>query len=152
MFSLSGFHLRGLRDQYEFEYRLDHISSCHLSFSFHSMSLVCFLPRAFVPSLGLAHPFTLLSLVGCFRICPLIIFLYCTPIIGSVPHPLFDPGSDFWLNAHIFITKRWKSRFYFHIFFSRFAFITLIIFFSYRARVWRLIQGYVGIDGVSISW
>ena len=37
-----------LRDQYEFEYRLDHLCPVTLVCSFHSMSLSCFPPRAFV--------------------------------------------------------------------------------------------------------
>ena len=48
MFFLLGFHLRVLRDWYEFEYRLDHFCHVALVCFFHSMSLVCFLFRAFV--------------------------------------------------------------------------------------------------------
>ena len=48
MFSLLGFHLRLLRDWYEFEYRLDHLCHVALVCSFHLMSLACFLLRAFV--------------------------------------------------------------------------------------------------------
>ena len=36
---------------------------------FHSMSLACFLPRAFVSLLAWHTPFTLLSLTRCFQIC-----------------------------------------------------------------------------------
>ena len=41
-------HLRVLRDRFEFEYRSDHLYRVTLDYAFHSMSLSCFLPRAFV--------------------------------------------------------------------------------------------------------
>ena len=85
--------------------------------------------------LGLTRPFTLLSLTRCFGICPLIIFLHCTPITGSVPYFLLDPWFNFRLDAHIFITERWKARFYIHTFFSRELPWPPYHFFSYRARV-----------------
>ena len=37
-----------LGDLFEFEYRLDHLCHVTLDYVFHSMSLSCFLPRAFV--------------------------------------------------------------------------------------------------------
>ena len=40
--------LRVLGDLFEFEYRLDHPCHVTLDYVFHSMSLSCFLPRAFV--------------------------------------------------------------------------------------------------------
>ena len=43
-----GFQLRVLGDWYEFEYWSDHLCYVTLVYVFHSMSLVCFLPRAFV--------------------------------------------------------------------------------------------------------
>ena len=45
LFSLQ---LRVLGDRFEFEYQLDHLGHVALVCSFHSMSLSCFLPRAFV--------------------------------------------------------------------------------------------------------
>ena len=69
--------------------------------------------------LGSTHPFTLLSLTWCFGICSsimVILFLHCTPITGSVPHHLFDTWFNFQLDAHIFITERWKARFCIHTF------------------------------------
>ena len=45
LFSLQ---LRVLGDLFEFEYRLDHLCHVTLDYVFHSMSLSCFLPRAFV--------------------------------------------------------------------------------------------------------
>ena len=45
---LFSFQLRVLRDWYEFEYRSDHLYRVTLDYAFHSMSLSCFLPRAFV--------------------------------------------------------------------------------------------------------
>ena len=48
MFSLLGFHLRVLRDWYKFEYQLDYLYHVTLVCYFHSMSLVCFLLKAFI--------------------------------------------------------------------------------------------------------
>ena len=45
---LFSFHLRVLKDSYEFEYRLDHLCHVALVYVFHLMSLTCFLPRAFI--------------------------------------------------------------------------------------------------------
>ena len=73
---------------------------------FHSMSLACFLPRAFVL---ISWPDTLLHFVVTHSILWamfMIIFLHCTLITGSVPHRLFDHWFDFRLDAHIFITER----------------------------------------------
>ena len=66
LFSLQ---LKVLRDWYEFEYWLDHLCHVALVCSFHSMSLACFLLRAFVSFLAWHTPFTLLSLTRCFQIC-----------------------------------------------------------------------------------
>ena len=100
--------------------------------------------------LGSTHLFTLFSLTRYFGICSLIIFLHYTPITGSVPHSLFDPWFDFQLDAHIFITERWKTHFHIHTFFERFALITLSFSLLWSSS-WRLNQGYFGIDWVSIS-
>ena len=45
LFSLQ---LRVLGDLFEFEYRLDHLCHVTLDYVFHSMSLACFLLRAFI--------------------------------------------------------------------------------------------------------
>ena len=120
------------RDWYEFGYRSDHLLSCNLKFLFFTRWVrhVFSLGLSFF-FLGSTHPFTLLSLTWCFGICSsimIILFWHCTPITGWVPHPLFDPEFDFWLDAHIFIMGRWKTRFYIHIFFEIFALITLPFF------------------------
>ena len=74
---------------------------------FHSMSLACFLLRAFILISWLDTPlhfvFTRSILWDVFIDH---LFLYCTLITGSVPHHLFDPWFDFQLDAHIFITER----------------------------------------------
>ena len=48
IFPLFSLQLRVLGDLFEFEYRLDHLCHVTLDYVFHSMSLSCFLPRAFV--------------------------------------------------------------------------------------------------------
>ena len=107
VFPLFSLQLRVLGDRYEFEYGWITFRLVALVRVFHLMSLACFLPRAFLFSfLGSTHPSTLLSLTRYFGICSLIIFLHCIPIMGSVPHHLFDPWFDFRLDAHIFIIER----------------------------------------------
>ena len=95
------------------------------------MSLACFFSLGLSSlSLGLAHPLSWLSFVWCFGICSLImiIFLHRTPIMGLILHSLFDHWFNFQLDAHFFITKRWKTLFHIYIFFERFALITLSFF------------------------
>ena len=48
VFPLFSLQLRVLGDLFEFGYRLDHLCHVTLDYVFHSMSLSCFLPRAFV--------------------------------------------------------------------------------------------------------
>ena len=47
-YSLFSLQLRVLKDRYEFEYRLDHLCQVILDYVSHSMSLTCFLPKAFI--------------------------------------------------------------------------------------------------------
>ena len=129
-----------LGDQYEFEYRSDHLYCVTLGYVFHSMGLSCFLLRAFIFFSWLDTSFHFA-----------ILFLHCTPITSPIPHSLFDPWFNFRLNAHIFITERWKTRFHVHTFFERVALITLLLFLLWSSS-WRLIQRYMFIDGVLISW
>ena len=73
---------------------------------FHSMSLACFLPMAFVLISWLDAPLHFVVTHSILWDMFMIIFLHCTPITGSVPHHLFDPWFDFRLDAHIFIIER----------------------------------------------
>ena len=57
VFSLSGFHLRVLRDWYELSIGWITFRHVTLDYVFHSMSLSCFLPRAFVLISWLNTPF-----------------------------------------------------------------------------------------------
>ena len=84
---------------------------------FHLMSLTCFLPRDFVLISWLDTSFHFIVTYSMFWDMFMIIFLHCTPITGSVPHSLFDSWFDFWLDAHIFITERWKKHFHIHTWF-----------------------------------
>ena len=123
-----------LRDRYEFEYRLDHLCRVTLDYVFHSMSLSCFLPRAFV---FLSWFDTSIHfVVTCWMLWDMFItiFLHCTPITGPILHSLFDPWFNFRLDAHMFITKRWKTHFHIHTFFRGFLW-SPCHFFSYGARV-----------------
>ena len=125
LFSLQ---LRVLGDRFEFEYQLDHLGHVTLVCSFHSMSLSCFLPRAFV---FLSWFDTSIHfVVTCWMLWDMFItiFLHCTPITGPILHSLFDPWFNFRLDAHMFITKRWKTHFHIHTFFERVALITLPFF------------------------
>ena len=103
-----------------------------LDYSFHTMSLACiFFPWGFRLSLlVLAHHLSWLSFVWCFGICSLmmIIFLHCTLIMGLILHSLFDHWFNFQLDAHFFITKRWKTLFHIYTLFERFTLITLSFF------------------------
>ena len=116
---------------------------CHvaLDYFFHSMSLTCFLSRAFIIISWLDTPFHFVFIHLMLWDMFMIIFLHYTPITGSVPHHLFDPWFDFRLDAHIFIIERWKAHFHIHTFFERFALITLSFFFLWSSS-WRLNQGY----------
>ena len=118
-----------LKDRYEFQYQLDHLFSCclRLFFSLDEFNMFFFLGLSSL-SLGLAHPLIWFSFAWCFGICSLIIFSHCTRITGSVPYFLLDPWFNFRLDAHIFTTERWKTRFYIHTFFERVALITLPFF------------------------
>ncbi|RVW37737.1 hypothetical protein CK203_094967 [Vitis vinifera] len=98
--------LRVLGDRYEFEYWLDHLSSCHLSLCFSLDEFSMFSPMAFVLISWLDTPLHFVVTHSMLWDMFMIIFLHCTPITGSVPHHLFDPWFDFRLDAHIFITER----------------------------------------------
>ena len=54
--------------------------------------------------------------------------------MGPIPHSFYNPGFKFQLDAHIFITGRWKTRFHIHIFLEIDR-DHLIIFSLYGAQV-----------------
>ena len=107
VFPLFSLQLRVLRDLFEFEYRLDHLCHVTLDYVFHSMSLACFLLRAFSLISWLDTP--LHFVFTCSILWDMFIdhlFLHCMLITGLVPHHLFDPWFNFRLDARIFITER----------------------------------------------
>ena len=126
-----------LRVWYEFEYWFDHLCHVILDYVFHLLSLTCFLPRAFVfPSwFDTSFHFVVayLMLRDMFIDHDHLFILYTyhefdTPFFCLILDLIFR------LDAHFFITKRWKTCFHIHTSFERFTLITLS-FFSYGARV-----------------
>ena len=90
-FPLFSLQLRVLGDRYEFEYGWITFRLVALVYAFHSMSLACFLPKVFVLiswfDTSIHFVFTHSKLWDMF----IGHLLHCTPIMGSVPHALFDP-------------------------------------------------------------
>ena len=129
-----------LGDQYEFEYRSDHLYCVTLGYVFHSMGLSCFLLRAFIFFSWLDPSFHFA-----------ILFLHCTPITGSVPYFCWILDSIFDSMLIFSLRKGEKHIFHIHTFFERFTLITLLLFLLWSSS-WRLIQRYMFIDGVLISW
>ena len=125
-----------LRDQYEFEYQLDH----HFSLLHWILSSFCWAWHAFSLGLlshflGLTHPFTLLSLAWCFGICSLIMIIFYTTHLSWSHHSLFDLWFNFQLEAHIFTFTLF--------FFKRFILITLsFLFMELILKVESRICGY----------
>ena len=121
---------------------------------FHSTSLSCFLPRAFVFLSWLDVPLhfvvTYLMLQDMFIDHDHLVFALYT---YHVPDTSFFVWSliQFSTRRSYVHYRKVKGMFLHPYFFERFALITLSFFLSWSSSR-RLIQGYVVTDGVSISW
>ena len=146
--------LRVLGDLFEFEYRLDHLCHVNLDYVFHSMSLACFLLRAFILISWLETPlhfvFTRSILWDMFIHHDLLVFALYT---------YHEPNTSFFVWSLIqFSTQcsychyeKVKGTFS-HLHFFRESCLDHLIIFLLRSLGWRLNKGYVVIDGVLISW
>ena len=117
LFSLQ---LRVLRDWYEFEYQSDYLYRVTLDYAFHSMSLSCFLPRAFIFLSWLDTSFHFAITYLMFRDMFIDHDHLFTLYTYHEPDTSFFVWSlilIFWLDAHMFITERWKTHFHIHTFF-----------------------------------
>ena len=127
-----------LRDRYEFEYRSDHLDHVALVYSFHSMSLSCLSPRAFVFLSWLDTSFhfaiTYLMLRDMFIDHGHLVFALYTYHGLSTLFFCWILDSIFYSTLIFSLQKGERHVFTFTLFFERFALITLL-FFSYGARV-----------------
>ena len=135
VFPIFSLQLRVLRDRYEFEYWLDHLCHVTLVCSFHSMSLVCFLLRAFVFSLLARH---ILSL--CCHLLYALGYVHWSsfytvhlsraryPILCLILDSIFD-------STLIFSLRKGERHVFTFTFFSRESPWSPYHFFSYGARV-----------------
>ena len=136
--SFFSLQLRVLRDRYEFEYRSDHLDHVALVYSFHSMSLSCLSPRAFVFLSWLDTSFhfaiTYWMLRDMFIDHDYLVFVLYTYHGLSTSFLRWILDSIF--NSMLIFSLRKGERgiFHIHTVFERFTLITLL-FFSYGARV-----------------
>ena len=86
-YSLFSLQLRVLKDWYEFEYRLDHLFHVALVYVFHSISLTCFLLKAFIFFSWLGTSFHFI--VTCLMLWDMFIDHLFTPYIYHGPSTLF---------------------------------------------------------------
>ena len=135
---LFSFQLRVLRDWYEFEYRSDHLYRVTLDYAFHSMSLSCFLPRAFVFLSWLDTSFhfaiTYLMLRDMFFDHDHLVFALYT-YHGLSTSSFVWSWIRFLTRCSYFYYGKVKNTFLHSHFFRDIRLDHLTIFFSYGARV-----------------
>ena len=151
VFPLFSLQLRVLGDWYEFEYRLDHHCHVTLYYVFHSMSLACFLPRVFVLISWLNTPLH-------FVITHMMLWdMFIDHFFTLYAHHGLSTSSSVWslvqfsTRCSYFHYGMVKGTFSHSHLFREFRLDHLIIFLLWSSSR-RLIQGYVVIDGVLISW
>ena len=126
-----------LRDRFEFEYRLDHLFHVTLVCSCHSMSLTCFLFKVFVFLFWLDTSFHFVDTYSMlWDMFMIILFLHCTPIMGSVPHFFVEYLIQFFNSMLIFSLRKGERRIFIStLFFFRDLPWSPYHFFSYGAQV-----------------